>query len=76
MFHPTATKLRKHRINKSTAKERVKNNYSRLTRSFVLILNLKKPYLARLDAVFEAQTENKISSFKKITLFISRSLQI
>ncbi len=54
-------------------KEREKNNLTNLKVSFALILNLKKPYVARLYAVFEAQNETKISSFKIATLFISRS---
>ena len=54
--------------------EHEKNNLTILKVSFVLILHLKKPYVARLHAVLEAQTETKVSSFKKITLFISRSI--
>ena len=42
-------------------KKRVKNKYTLLAVSFILILHLKKPYVARLYAVFEAQTENKIT---------------
>ena len=52
-------------------KEREQNKCRSLRGYFALILHFENPYVARLCAVFKAQTENKLS-LSKICIYLIR----